>query len=715
MNQFLVVLTLSAACSLAAKPSDAQWVKANGIGGALVTSFASNVNGIFAGTNGGVIRSTDDGITWAGVNTGLTDSDIAALVADGPNVIAGTTNGSLFLLNGSGTTWKTVGQIGSYIHFATDGPLLFALSAQGLAFSGDLGATWQFNATAFGTNNPQALASISTLLFAGTSRGILFSLDFGASWQKLADTLLLNADVLSLVAQGNTLFAGTAYNGNSDTAFGGIFRSTDYGDTWSRVYNDLSIQVFAFSTNGTNIFAATDQGVLRSTDSGSTWNFSNVGLTNKNVRAVISYGDALFAGMLWDGVFRSMDGGATWAAGNVGLTGISPLQLCRTGHALFALAGFYSGGIQAGLLESTDEAETWTTKNPDSITNIQAFADFGGRYFAAIKKSYAGFTQILTLTDSTPWTFSTSIDSPFDNITFDTFGSNITLGTEDGGVFLSRDTGLTWEPADSGLGSWPSVYHIAAIGDTLFAGTYSGGYRSLDGGNVWTQMANGLPDSSLFCFAVIGNYLFAGDDGGKGLFRSTDDGESWVSISSGIPDGFSTLAFATSGTNLFAGGLASNGAGGRIFLTTDLGNSWTDVSIPGDGIVESLATDSQNLFATLDYGTNSSTGVWRRSLSEMIPQSSVAPVPAIPSAMQIFPNPCTQSATISFSRASPGYAKISIVNVLGIEVGTLFSGELDSWMHSFTWNRPTGLPDGIYEVVLSTPVNRSVARLAIAR
>src|SRR5665213_3092081 len=636
MNRLFRVYALAAILLCATRSSDAQWVQVNGKGGASVTSLAVSGTNIFAGTNSGVIRSTDNGVTWSTIDSGLTDSEIVALIVDGPNVIAGTNNGSLFLLNETGTGWKAVGQLGSYIHFATEGPLIYAISDRGLGFSADLGATWEFNDTAFGNNYPQAIAGVSTLLFAGTSRGILFSLDFGASWHKLADTLLLNADVLSLAAQGNTLFAATAYNGNSDTAFGGIFRSTDYGDSWSRVYGDLSTQIFAFSAYGTNMFAATNHGVLRSTDSGSTWKTINLGLTNKNVRAVIFDRGTLFAGTLWDGIFRSTDSGATWVAGNVGLTVTSPLQLCRTSSALFATAGFYTGGIQAGLLESTNEGQTWISNNPDSITNIQAFAYLDGRYFAGIKNG-SGFSRIVTATDSTSWTFCTSMDSQFDNITFDTFGSNILLGTQDGGIFLSKDTGLTWVPADSGLGPWPSVYHIAVKGDTLFAGTYYGGYRSVDSGNVWTQMTNGLPDSGLFCFAVLRDNLFAGDDGGKGIFRSTDNGERWSSVSNGIPNHLVIASFAVSDSSLFAGVYDASGAGGRILLTTDLGNSWTDVSIPTEGIVESLATDSVYLFATLDYGTYSS-GVWRRPLSEMIPQSSVVAAPSVASEIRNYPN-----------------------------------------------------------------------------
>ena len=682
-------------CVCLASPSPAQWRQVNGHGGATVRCLASGPTGIFAGTNGGVIHSTDSGITWSTINDGLTDSDIVSLIEVGSNVIVGSYGGSLYLLNDSGTRWHRVATLDRYIRFAMVGPLLFAIGGRGLAFSSDKGATWELHDGVFGNIDPQAIASVSAVLFVGAAHGIFSSVDFGATWQKLSDTVLLNADVLSMVAQGHTLFAATAYNGTSDTAFGGIFRSTDYGDSWSRVYDDLSTQVFDFSAYGTEMYAATNRGVLCSTDSGLTWKIRNAGLSNKNVQAVAKSDGVLIAGMLWDGIFRSTDSGANWEAENLGLVGTSPYKLCRTPRALFATS-IPTTGIPTGLVESSDEGETWRSNNPDSINNVQAFAALDGRMFAATQNA-SGFSGIFSATDTTAWKFWSNMDSQFYNITFDTLGSTIVLGTQDGGVFLSRDTGLTWVTADSGLGLSPTVSHIAVIGDTLFAGTYHGAFRSVDTGKVWTQMTNGLPDSSLLCFAVLRKNLFAGDDGGRGVFRSTNNGESWFSASNGIPDHFVIVSLAVSDSNLFAGGYDYNGAGGRVFLTRDLGNSWQDVSIPGYGIVESLATDSAYLFATLDYGTNSSTGVWRRSLSEMISSSAVAAVPPKPYEVWNYPNPFSESTTITFASERSGNATVSILNLLGEEVARIYSGMLGPGRHSIPWKKPASLPPGAYE------------------
>jgi hypothetical protein len=76
----------------------------------------------------------------------------------------------------------------------------------------------------------------------------------------------------------------------------------------------------------------------------------------------------------------------------------------------------------------------------------------------------------------------------------------------------------------------------------------------------------------------------------------------------------------------------------------------------------------------------------------------------------IFPNPLTQSTTISFTPKTSGYADVSIVNPLGVEIAHIFTGVVVAGNHSFTWN-PAGDPDGMYECVMR--MNEHVETLPI--
>ncbi len=64
------------------------------------------------------------------------------------------------------------------------------------------------------------------------------------------------------------------------------------------------------------------------------------------------------------------------------------------------------------------------------------------------------------------------------------------------------------------------------------------------------------------------------------------------------------------------------------------------------------------------------------------------------------PNPFSQSTQITFTSPTSGYAEASIVNMLGVEVARLFSGELGAGEHNFSWSNPAGLQDGVYECLV---------------
>jgi hypothetical protein len=81
----------------------------------------------------------------------------------------------------------------------------------------------------------------------------------------------------------------------------------------------------------------------------------------------------------------------------------------------------------------------------------------------------------------------------------------------------------------------------------------------------------------------------------------------------------------------------------------------------------------------------------------MAQQASVRSAPATISGISIFPNPA--AGTITLSSHESGHADITVVNLLGVEVARLFSGELAAGERSFVWNAGSLAP-GQYECVV---------------
>ena len=117
------------------------------------------------------------------------------------------------------------------------------------------------------------------------------------------------------------------------------------------------------------------------------------------------------------------------------------------------------------------------------------------------------------------------------------------LGLQEKGIFRSTDTDQHWKPINNGLAG-KRIYTVAAMGNTLFAGTNQGLYR-LDSSN-WQQL---LPDTSGAVYALTfdENNLYVGmardivlsgtgqpnplrNFVEKRIFHSADFGASWTEI-----------------------------------------------------------------------------------------------------------------------------------------------------------------------------------------
>ena len=164
----------------------------------------------------------------------------------------------------------------------------------------------------------------------------------------------------------STLYAGTSgYPG-------GMFKSTDGGATWTRLFLEGDPPVYGIAVDpfdASRVFAATDRGVYRTRDGGASWESRNAGLGLEDdglggsavtlVETDPSSARSLFAATS-KGVFRSLDGetrGVPSAAGcrpvSVPLLWRSPV---RPGTSA-CTAGESSGawmGAQAGFPPASD-------------------------------------------------------------------------------------------------------------------------------------------------------------------------------------------------------------------------------------------------------------------------------------------------------------------------------------------------------------------------
>ena len=306
-----------------------------GYGNNYIYSLAASPNGVgnvdlYAGTDYGIFRSTDSGLSWRGVNSKLGYAQ--CFETSGSNLFVGTPGGGVFASSNSGRDWHSASHglppytlpthsDRSYIIYALakSGGNVFAATQDGVYLSIDSGATWN------GVNNGlpditwpdhnwvHALIFSGTNLFAGTYYGGVFlSTNNAISWTS-ANTGLTTGDDNSLAACGMRLFAGTRT---------GVFVSTNNGTNWTSAQAPFP----GFSKIvevDTDLYAGTQTGVFRSINNGTSWTALNYGLTDTVIQSFqVCHNNgstSLFAGTSNNGVFCSINGGKRWTAVNEGL------------------------------------------------------------------------------------------------------------------------------------------------------------------------------------------------------------------------------------------------------------------------------------------------------------------------------------------------------------------------------------------------------------
>ena len=106
------------------------------------------------------------------------------------------------------------------------------------------------------------------------------------------NTGMTNNIVRSFAKSGNTLYAGTQG--------GGMFTSTNNGNSWTAINNGLTnTTVWTLATSGQNLFAGTNGGgVFLTTNNGNTWTPVNAGLPpTPDVWSLAISGVNIFAGI----------------------------------------------------------------------------------------------------------------------------------------------------------------------------------------------------------------------------------------------------------------------------------------------------------------------------------------------------------------------------------------------------------------------------------
>jgi photosystem II stability/assembly factor-like uncharacterized protein len=549
----------------------------------------------FGATGGGVYKTTDGGVNWVNVSDGFfgTGSVGAIGVSESdPNII--------------------------YVGMG-ESPIRGNVShGDGVYKSMDAGKTWKRS----GLDDSRHIARLRAhpknpdLVYAAVlghifgpheQRGVYRSKDGGKTWERVlykhnqtgAIDLILDPSNPNVMYAGMWEVKRTPYSLESGGKNGGLFKSTDGGDTWTELTrnpggpkgeNIGKIGVTVSPVNPERVWAiieAEDGGVFRSDNGGRNWVKVN---ESRNLRQRAWYYTRIYADtqnadtvyVLNTGFYKSQDGGRTYTT-------------IQVPH-----------GDNHDLWIAPNDNQRMINSN-DGGANV-SFS--GGRNWTEQDQATAQFYRV-------------SVDNDFPYRIYGAQQDNSTvriLSRSASGSIGIRD----WEETAGSESGW--VVAHPKDSNIVFGGNYGGLLQRLDHRTGQNRDINVYPDNPMGWGAEGMKYRFQWNfpiffsphdantlyTGGNVLFKTTNEGQTWTAISPDLtrndkskmgPSGgpitkdntsveYYCTIFAAMESPVKAGVIWAGSDDGLVHVTQDGGKNWTNVTKNITGLPEWIQINS---------------------------------------------------------------------------------------------------------------------------
>ena len=488
---------------------------------------------------------------------------------------------------------KSQGPFGGYISdILVNGDTLYCATRAGL-FQKQVSNSWEF--LGLGDLAIREIFQSGQYIYAvgyyGCYRYNINTKEFKKLYSKSAQTI---------AAMDSIVFMGTGY-------YPGLYKSVNYGDTWEECITGIDNYDIEkiFITKSKTILASAagtaGSGVFRSTDIGNTWTRIDPYKYAWNFQGIYQKDNKLYGYDYsnYAKVYISVDDGLTWKSNNPPADHI---------YAIFVNnSGLYVGTSRTGVFKSTNDGLSWSSIN-NGISNLDVFSMAGNE-----NNIYAGsFGGIYRLKNTSSWE---NITSGLSNSRVNAIikvSNRLFSATHGVGIQVSDDNGLSWHRIETDL-SENYITDMINIGNDIYIIASAnwlypfGGsiYKSVDNGNTWIKISNGFDTGMLEKIAGNDNFLLVGTS--YGLFKSTDGGNSWIKVLNGIANNMNVSDVAV----LDSTAVVLNGTN-NIFRTTDFGNSWESLQISGlfsGRTVQVIANDYyissgsfSRIYKSTDYG-----------------------------------------------------------------------------------------------------------------
>ncbi|MGA1465544.1 MAG: T9SS type A sorting domain-containing protein, partial [Balneolaceae bacterium] len=384
---------------------------------------------------------------------------------------------------------------------------------------------------------------------SGSGLGVYRSEDGGTTWAQSnqgideSKSMFIGGADRDPANPGTVIVAAGNNNDYNKGTFGAIYRSTDFGSTWTDVTPDLAYDAEPFTavafapSDSTIVYVGSAEAIYRSIDNGLSW--TRYGGKNgapygpPGIRSGVPIDmvvhpedpDVVYVNNYGGGVFKSEDGGQNWVSWSKGYSGadIHSIAVDPNDPSKILANG------RSGIFKSDDAGENWI----------------------GISYGYAAFPE--------------GFGSVFDPA--DQTGKTLLCSDEHESYLLrSEDGGLNWTPVlylETGevgnrhgartisfAPSNPKIVYAGFMAAGFHANPHEldfaesmGVYRSVDGGKNWQEINTGLPSGAqarnVTDIAISHqdpNLVYISLREG-GIYKTTDGGQNWIDAKGTLPAG----------------------------------------------------------------------------------------------------------------------------------------------------------------------------------
>ena len=530
--------------------------------------------------------------------------------------------------------------------------LVSSVKNNGVYISRDSGSTWTLVSGLPNTGNWSSAVSVSadgqTMIVSSSTQGVYKSIDSGETWSLTNAPTTNNFTDVVMNTNGSRIVGLDSTLGLYNYNISGVGPGTRWVFQSTNTYTGI-----AASSDLTKVYISGNNIVYKSTDSGNSFTIlSNLPTSYWHSVACSSNGSIVYlvgskpADFTNDSgiVYKSTDSGATWTniAPSIGWEyqySEATKVLCSANGSVILLR------TAARIITSTDSGATWSMNLSHNLANVAMSSDGTIMYCA----TYGSPVCVSTDSGAT-WNICFSIESINNlpggppggaaadgmyNISCSANGSFVVLVIQNGGIYISQNTGTTWAllsspdlPEVNVNYSYLGAIRVSNNGSVIAAQIFQNGpvYISLDGGFRWTISSvspvtpptnlnsgynaftgivmNSTGTNMLALDYLLGPYKYSAPTGTEvQMFTLTGN------LTQSYQGGWNAIAGSLDGTKLIAGGNQV------LYTSSNSGSTWTLQSggLPIEGITWNSLCCSSN--GTIVYGTVSTLGIFKSTNS----------------------------------------------------------------------------------------------------